>query len=417
MDRVRADAASRSRRCSQSFLRTKTARLAAFLKVARAARPTRRTTPSTPTQGRRSPTCTRSSSRGATTGSTTRRPVDGSDPATDWKGCTPLADAPQVMNPANGWVFNTNNWPYSAAGPRQPEARGDFPRYMDTAGENPRGVHAHAGADRAQRDFTLEGAAAPRPTTRTCRPSRGSSPRCVAAYDAAPAADPLKAQAGRARSPRCAGWDCRWSAASEPDLAGGVLGRGAVGQAAADGAAAAGMNVYDYMADARPPRRQLRGARRRRPTGWTRDFGSWRTPWGEINRFQRLTGDIVQTVPRRPAPASPCPSPRRSGARWPRSARARYPGTKRYYGTSGNSFVAVVEFGPRVRALRGDRRRRERRPRVAPLQRPGRALRRRRPARGLLLPRPARGPHRAHLPSGRVLKRTGLTQSQRSQRS
>ena len=25
-------------------------------------------------------------------------------------------------------------------------------------------------------------------------------------------------------------------------------------------------------------------------------------------------------------------------------------GTKRYYGTSGNSFVAVVEFGPRVRA-------------------------------------------------------------------
>src|SRR3712207_7964790 len=24
------------------------------------------------------------------------------------------------------------------------------------------------------------------------------------------------------------------------------------------------------------------------------DFGTWRTPWGEINRFQRLTGDIVQ---------------------------------------------------------------------------------------------------------------------------
>ena len=29
----------------------------------------------------------------------------------------------------------------------------------------------------------------------------------------------------------------------------------------------------------------------------------------------------------------------------------RYPGTKRYYGTSGNSFVAAVEFGPRVRAV------------------------------------------------------------------
>jgi acyl-homoserine-lactone acylase len=28
----------------------------------------------------------------------------------------------------------------------------------------------------------------------------------------------------------------------------------------------------------------------------------------------------------------------------------RFPGTKRYYGTDGNSFVAVVEFGPRLRA-------------------------------------------------------------------
>jgi acyl-homoserine-lactone acylase len=28
-----------------------------------------------------------------------------------------------------------------------------------------------------------------------------------------------------------------------------------------------------------------------------------------------------------------------------------YPGTKKWYGTTGNSFVAVVEFGPRVRAL------------------------------------------------------------------
>jgi acyl-homoserine lactone acylase PvdQ len=30
-------------------------------------------------------------------------------------------------------------------------------------------------------------------------------------------------------------------------------------------------------------------------------------------------------------------------------ARA-YPGTKKWYGTSGNSFVAVVEFGEKVRA-------------------------------------------------------------------
>ena len=50
-------------------------------------------------------------------------------------------------------------------------------------------------------------------------------------------------------------------------------------------------------------------------------------------------------------PASPCPSPRACGARSPRSASGPKPGTKSWYGTSGNSFVAAVEFGPRVRAV------------------------------------------------------------------
>src|ERR1019366_4813807 len=69
------------------------------------------------------------------------RPVDGADPATDWQGLHALDDAPHVLNPPAGWIMNTNDWPYSAAGPDSPK-REDYPRYMDTAGENPRGVHA-----------------------------------------------------------------------------------------------------------------------------------------------------------------------------------------------------------------------------------------------------------------------------------
>src|SRR3546814_3339709 len=67
-----------------------------------------------------------------------RKPVDGSDPATDWHGLLSLDAAPHVLSPANGWVFNTNNWPYSAAGADSPK-HADYPRYMDTFGENPRG--------------------------------------------------------------------------------------------------------------------------------------------------------------------------------------------------------------------------------------------------------------------------------------
>ena len=80
-----------------------------------------------------------------------------------------------------------------------------------------------------------------------------------------------------------------------------------------------------------------------------RDFGSWKTPWGNINRFQRLTGDIVQPF-NDSGPSIPVGFP---SARWGSlasfGARA-YKGTKKWYGTSGNSFVAVVEFGDSVRA-------------------------------------------------------------------
>jgi acyl-homoserine-lactone acylase len=81
----------------------------------------------------------------------------------------------------------------------------------------------------------------------------------------------------------------------------------------------------------------------------TADFGKWRTPWGDINRFQRLTGDIVQPF----NDAGPSIPVGFTSATWGSLASfgARpYPGTKKWYGTSGNSFVAVVEFGPTVKA-------------------------------------------------------------------
>ena len=80
-----------------------------------------------------------------------------------------------------------------------------------------------------------------------------------------------------------------------------------------------------------------------------KDFGSWKTPWGDINRYQRLNGDIVQPF-NDAAPSIPVGF---TSSRWGSLASfgARtYPGTKKMYGNTGNSFVAVVEFGDRVRA-------------------------------------------------------------------
>jgi len=80
-----------------------------------------------------------------------------------------------------------------------------------------------------------------------------------------------------------------------------------------------------------------------------RDFGSWKTPWGEINRFQRLTGKIEgefdDAKPSLPVGFAP--------STWG-SLAAFSPGgpgkTRKIYGAVGNSFVSVVEFGPRIKA-------------------------------------------------------------------
>ncbi|MFD3264139.1 penicillin acylase family protein [Phenylobacterium ferrooxidans] len=271
------------------------------------------------------------------------RPVDGADPATDWKGLHALTEAPRVLSPPNGWITNTNNWPYSAAGPYSPK-QADFPRYMDSAGENPRGIHAIA-VLKDRKDFTLQAllAAAYDPHLTAFDQL---IPPLLAAYDTAPATSPLKAkladQIALLRS-----WDRRSSAKSEATSLAVFWAEQLWGEVAV-AARAARRPVYDDMVSQTTSEQKLT-ALATASDRLAADFGSWNTPWGEINRFQRLTGDLVQPFSDA-APSLPVPF---ASAQWGSLASfgaGRKPGTKRYYGTSGNSFVAVVEFGDRVRA-------------------------------------------------------------------
>ncbi|MDP9347782.1 MAG: penicillin acylase family protein, partial [Gemmatimonadota bacterium] len=271
------------------------------------------------------------------------RPVDGSDPATDWKGLHALEEAPHLRNPPNGWIQNTNNWPYSAAGPSSPK-RERYPRYMDTFGENPRGIHAIMVLEN-RRDFTLSSliGAAYDPYL----PAFAQLiPTLVAAYDRTPASSPLRGRLAE-QVALLRGWDYRWSVGSVPTSLAVYWGEELWARVAAE-ARAAGMSVYDYMAGRTTPEQKLQ-ALATASDRLAADFGSWRTPWGEINRFQRLTGDIVQPF----SDAAPSIPVGFTSGQWGSLASfgARsYPGTKRRYGTSGNSFVAVVEFGDSVRA-------------------------------------------------------------------
>ena len=108
------------------------------------------------------------------------------------------------------------------------------------------------------------------------------------------------------------------------------------------------MTVYDFIATKAPAATRL-AALSTAVDQLTNDFGKWKTPWGDINRFQRLTDDIVHPF-NDAAPSIPVPF---TSSRWGSlasfGARA-WPGTKKWYGTSGNSFVAVVEFADSVHA-------------------------------------------------------------------
>jgi acyl-homoserine-lactone acylase len=81
----------------------------------------------------------------------------------------------------------------------------------------------------------------------------------------------------------------------------------------------------------------------------TREFGRWQVPWGEVNRFQRISGAIDQPFSDS-APSIAIPFAWGVYGSLASSSAGPKPGTKKWYGTAGNSFVAVVEFGKRVRA-------------------------------------------------------------------
>src|SRR4051794_36484707 len=120
------------------------------------------------------------------------KPVDGSSPATEWHGVLSVDETPGLLNPATGWLYNTNNWPWSAAGPNSPK-KADYPPYVDRGvEESPRGFHALRVLDK-KKDFTLDSLIAA--AYDSYLPAFDVlMPRLLKAYDAAPASHPLKAK-------------------------------------------------------------------------------------------------------------------------------------------------------------------------------------------------------------------------------
>jgi len=271
------------------------------------------------------------------------KPVDGSDPATEWNGVLSFDQTPGLLNPPNGWLYNTNNWPWTAAGPDSPK-KADYPAYVERGGENPRGLHAIRVLEK-KKDFTLDSLIAA--AYDSYLPEFAELiPKLLKACEQTPASNPLKSRLSEPVS-MLRSWDFRWSADSVATSLAVYWGE-EIGRRVADAAKKAGINTDEYVSKSAAPD-QLVDALGAASEKLANDFGSWKTPWGDINRYQRVNGDIVQKFD----DAKPSIPVAFTSSRWGSLASfgARtYPGTKKMYGTSGNSFVAVVEFGDRVKA-------------------------------------------------------------------
>ncbi len=271
------------------------------------------------------------------------KPVDASNPAAAWGEPTPLELIPTLFNPANGWIQNTNNAPWTAAGAQSPKQK-DFPSYMDRETENQRGIHAIRVLD-GKKDFTLQGLIDA--AYDSYQPAFALIvPALLRDYDKLPAKDPLKAKLAEPIEVLRT-WDYRWSRESIATALAVYWGETFYRKASDEGESEY-KDVYDYMARGAKPALRL-GTLAEATDKLTQDFGTWKTPWGEINRFQRLTDDIVHpfndTAPSIPVPFTSARwgSLASFGASWARP-------TKRFFGVYGNSFVAVVQFGDSVRA-------------------------------------------------------------------
>ncbi len=268
------------------------------------------------------------------------KPIDGSDPATDWQGLHPVEEAITVINPPNGWIQNCNSTPFTSAAEYSPKPE-NYPKYMSLNRETFRGVHAIKVLNKAG-GLTLDklidlGYDPYLPAFESLIPG------LVRAYDKLKPQDPTFKEAIEALRE----WDFTSSEESIPLSLAHYYGLHYMkdGNAPDD---MSFMELFNYYGSKSPDTEKL-SIFKSAYAELIDDFGSWNIPWGDINRYQRLNGDIHQNFDDE-APSIPVGL---ASGRWGALASygaSAYKDSDRIYGTSGNSFVAVVEFGDKVKA-------------------------------------------------------------------
>jgi acyl-homoserine-lactone acylase len=268
-------------------------------------------------------------------------PVEGWNPKTDWQGLHTVDENILVLNPENGWIQNCNSTPYTSALEFSPKKE-DYPYYMSKDQENFRGLHA-VGLLKDKKDVTLDGliALAHDPYLPAFEALIPGLIRAYYEYDD--------------RNPKIQAaievlkdWDFKTSKESVAMTLAHYYGT----RYYQEGNYSQGMSPMERVQywGSKSPNGEKRKIFEEVIDQLTADFGTWNIPWGEVNRYQRATADVRQQFDDI-KPSIPIGfASGRWGALAAYGARYTTEGAKKIYGTRGNSFVAAVEFGEKVKA-------------------------------------------------------------------
>ena len=268
--------------------------------------------------------------------------LDGTTVNTEWKGFHNVKELVRIINPLNGWIQNCNSDPFTASGKFSP-IKSKYPSYMAPDEENFRGIAAINILEKVKGEWTLDSLI-----------SAAFNPYLPGLSKIVP--DLINAIKGNLPSTltapinELATWNFKRDSLSVAttlaifygenimETARSKSGYGAKSMLKLEEYVLNHLNVTDKKAAFENAINQL-----------TKQFGSWKISWGEINRFQRISPDIrpVFDDQKVSLPVSFTSSAWGSLAAF---GSRTYAGTKKRYGSLGNSFVAVVEFGPRINA-------------------------------------------------------------------
>ena len=268
-------------------------------------------------------------------------PVDGSIRETEWKGAHELNEIIHYVNPKIGFLQNCNSSPFYI----DPPKKNKYPVYMAPEDENSRSVTAIK-LLKKENAFTIE-----KLIGVGYDPYLASFeillPPLFASYDEATPTDTIK-EFIREPVSMLKSWDRNASVSSIATTIATEwtyklissqpfnedIFRGQIGDLEALIKSTSPQHRLKILADVM---RDLQTT-----------YGSWKIPWGEINRYQRLTSDIKQKFEDN-KPSLPVSLASNLFGSLATFVTEKF-NTKKYYGFYGNSFVAAVEFGKKIKA-------------------------------------------------------------------